>query len=128
METTDQPRKLRRSQEDHRIAGVCGGLAEHYDVDAGWIRFGFFVASWIFGIGLVAYAVLWVTLPEAADEGAQSDTVLLTGNPRMVAGIALVCVGLLLLVGKMASWLGIQLLTAAVAIGIGVFLLLRRDR
>ena len=127
VETTEQPRRLRRSFDDRRIAGVCGGLAEHFDVDAGFIRFGFLVASLIFGVGLVAYAVLWVTLPEPRGEGGP-DQVLLTGNPRMVAGIALVCVGLLLLVGKVASWLGIQVLTALIAVGVGAFLLMRRDR
>ena len=37
-----QRRKLYRSRTDRKVAGVCGGMAEHFDLDAMQLR-AFFV-------------------------------------------------------------------------------------
>jgi phage shock protein PspC (stress-responsive transcriptional regulator) len=55
--------QLTRSESDKRIAGVCGGLAEYFDVDPTLIRI-LFVASIFFGgLGILLYIVLWIVLP-----------------------------------------------------------------
>jgi phage shock protein C len=36
--------KLQRSITDKRIAGVCGGIAKTYDMDASLVRLGFVIA------------------------------------------------------------------------------------
>ena len=62
-------RRLRRSTTDVKIAGVCGGLAEYFDVDATLVRLVWAVLA-IFpgGIigGLVAYLVAWLVIPRAS--------------------------------------------------------------
>ena len=58
-------KKLYRSRKDRMIAGVCGGIAEHLDVDSVWIRVGAIlltIAS--VGLGLVAYLLFWILVPE----------------------------------------------------------------
>jgi phage shock protein PspC (stress-responsive transcriptional regulator) len=60
-------RRLMRSAVDAKIAGVCGGLAEYFEVDATPIRVLWVVASLVPPIlvgGLVAYVAAWLILPK----------------------------------------------------------------
>ena len=58
-------RQLTRSQTNRRIAGVCGGIAEYFDIDPTLVRVAFVVAALVGGPGLLLYLVLWVVLPKA---------------------------------------------------------------
>src|SRR5947207_2487651 len=65
--TTSHPR-LVRSQTDRRIAGVCGGLADYFDVDPTIVRLAWVVLSIVAGavvFGVIAYAVAWFIIPPA---------------------------------------------------------------
>lgn len=58
-------RRLTRSRRDRLIGGVCGGLAEYFQVDPMWVRVGCVVLALIsFGVGAVLYVVAWFALPE----------------------------------------------------------------
>jgi phage shock protein C len=63
----DTVRNLRKSATDKKIAGVCGGLGEHTPMPAWLWRACFLILVFVWGIGLVAYIVLWICMP-AADE------------------------------------------------------------
>jgi phage shock protein C len=56
--------QLTRSRTDKKIAGVCGGIAAHYGLDPTLVRVAFVIGALFSGIGLVAYIVLWIGLPE----------------------------------------------------------------
>jgi phage shock protein C len=60
------PRRLARSTTDRMWAGVCGGLAEYFDVDATLMRI-IWVAVTIFthGLGVPVYILLWLVMPRA---------------------------------------------------------------
>ena len=57
-------KKFYLSSTDKKIAGVCGGLAEYFEVDALIIRVMFIAAILEFGTGLLAYFVLWILAPK----------------------------------------------------------------
>lgn len=59
-------KRLYKSRKDKKIAGVCGGLAEYFGVDATLIRLIFLVTA-IAGMGssVAIYLVLAVLLPKA---------------------------------------------------------------
>jgi phage shock protein PspC (stress-responsive transcriptional regulator) len=64
---TPRPR-LTRSATDSKIAGVCGGLAEYFDVDVTPIRVLWIVLSIMPGAvigGLVVYLIAWILIPKA---------------------------------------------------------------
>ena len=42
------------SVTDKKIGGVCGGLAEYFEIDPLLVRVGFLVAFFGFGFGLMA--------------------------------------------------------------------------
>ena len=62
------PQRLYRSANDRKIGGVCGGLAEYFEVDPTIIRV-LFALGLITGVGFVAYLVAWIVIP-LAPEGA----------------------------------------------------------
>jgi phage shock protein PspC (stress-responsive transcriptional regulator) len=57
-------RKLYRTQ-DALIAGVCGGLAEFFGLDASLVRIATVVLILFFGLSLWVYIILWLIIPKA---------------------------------------------------------------
>jgi phage shock protein PspC (stress-responsive transcriptional regulator) len=63
-------RRLMRSATDAKVAGVCGGLAEYFGVDATPIRLLWVILSILCGAiigGVIAYLVAWVIIPKRSD-------------------------------------------------------------
>ena len=62
--------RLTRSATDKRIAGVCGGLAEYFGVDATPIRLLWLILSSLCGAvvgGVIAYLLAWLIIPRPHD-------------------------------------------------------------
>lgn len=57
-------KKLYRSRNDRMIAGVCGGLADYFNVDSTFIRLAVLFIFLFQGIGLIAYLIAWVVISE----------------------------------------------------------------
>jgi phage shock protein C len=70
---TQVPSRLYRSRSQKMISGVCGGLGEYFDVDPVLIRLLFVVTTFISGIGILAYIVLWIVVPFEGDDGPRFD-------------------------------------------------------
>jgi phage shock protein PspC (stress-responsive transcriptional regulator) len=65
----DGTRPLRRSRTNRQIAGVVGGLAEYFGMDATLLRVVYAVGSIISAAfpGVLVYLLLWVVIPEASE-------------------------------------------------------------
>ncbi len=59
----DPTRKLYRSKTSRQVAGVCGGLAQHFNVDPTLIRVLFVVLAVLGGSGILLYLALWIIVP-----------------------------------------------------------------
>jgi len=55
-------KRLHRSQ-NKMLAGVCGGIAEYFDIDPTLVRVGFALFSLAGGCGLLAYLVAALLMP-----------------------------------------------------------------
>lgn len=56
-------KRLYRSNEQKMLTGVCGGLAEYFDVDVTWVRLIFVAAIFLGGPGILAYLIMSVVVP-----------------------------------------------------------------
>ena len=56
-------KRLYKSNENRIIAGVCGGIAEYFDVDPTLIRLGWVVFCAMGGSGLIAYLIAAILMP-----------------------------------------------------------------
>tara|TARA_Y100000310_G_scaffold314134_1_gene363219 strand:+ start:2204 stop:2407 length:204 start_codon:yes stop_codon:yes gene_type:complete len=58
-------KRLYRSKDDRILGGVCGGVADYVDTDPTLIRLLWALITLVsVGIGLLAYLVAWVIVPE----------------------------------------------------------------
>ena len=60
-----EPKRLYRSRENRVLCGVCGGIAEYFNVDPVLIRLGMvlFICASV-GTGLLAYFIASVIMPD----------------------------------------------------------------
>ncbi len=56
-------KRLYRSQSDRMIAGVCGGLAEYFDIDPTIVRVVAVLSVFVSGVGILAYIILAIVVP-----------------------------------------------------------------
>ena len=59
-------KKLYRSTENRVIAGVCGGIAEYFDIDPTLVRLAWVLFCVLGGSGLLAYIIAAIIIPERA--------------------------------------------------------------
>ena len=57
-------KKLYKSSTDKKLAGVCGGIAEYFNIDATLVRLGWVVFSLLGGSGLLAYIIAAIIMPD----------------------------------------------------------------
>ncbi|WP_305092579.1 PspC domain-containing protein [Prescottella sp. R16] len=66
MTSSESPRPFVRSRNQRMLAGVCGGIAEYFGVDANIVRvlavLGAFAS---FGTVALVYAAAWMLMPDA---------------------------------------------------------------
>lgn len=57
---------LRRSRSDSKIAGVCGGIAQHFGLDPTYVRIAYVLLS-VLSVafpGILVYLLLWWLIPQ----------------------------------------------------------------
>jgi len=57
-------KRLYRSKDNHYIGGVCGGIAEYFNIDPTLVRLGLLVFALMGGSGVLAYIIAWCVIPE----------------------------------------------------------------
>ncbi|HEX6947854.1 MAG TPA: PspC domain-containing protein [Acidimicrobiia bacterium] len=124
--------RLTRSRTDRVIGGVAGGLGKYFGVDPVWFRLGFVVFTLAGGSGILAYLIAWIVIPEETGEETAATAPAKPLGPQgsMIAGMALVAIGLVLLIRQFVPWFS-QLMWPAAIVVAGAALIvmgLRHDR
>ena len=57
-------KRFYRSTTEKKIAGVCGGIADYFDVDVTLVRALLIGLSFLGGWGIIVYLVLWFSAPQ----------------------------------------------------------------
>ncbi|MAF35740.1 hypothetical protein CL622_01315 [archaeon] len=132
-----KPKKLYRSKQDRMIAGVCGGIAEHFNIDTVWVRLAAVLLALVHGVGIILYIIAWIIVPENPNQTAVKGKVInvkiekkkehnYSGKGAVLFGTILVVLGGILLLDKLFSWISFKVLWPVLLIVIGVFFLARR--
>jgi len=149
-------KKLYRSRKDKVIAGVCGGVAEYFNVDPVLVRILWVLAIFVKGLGLVAYVLCWILIPErdwspaeaastgagsrekdggaeggagtsAQGEPASTSTLgLSTSQPQVIIGVILIVLGCIFGLMAFVPFFSSQAFWAIVLIVLGLALIARR--
>lgn len=98
--------RLYRSRTNKKLGGVCAGLADYFDVDVSIVRIVLCLAVIMHGVGILAYIILWIVVPEAdivyaTTSDSRESTVYSDGvqssrtrrNGGFIAGVSLILIG-----------------------------------
>ena len=58
-------KRLVRSTTDRKLAGVCAGIAEYFEIDPTLVRIGWVLFCLLGGSGVLAYILCALIIPEA---------------------------------------------------------------
>ena len=64
LSTPGHAKKLTRSRTDKKIAGVCGGFANYFELDVTLIRIIWLMLVVFGGCGVLGYFIAWIVMPE----------------------------------------------------------------
>ncbi len=124
-------KKLYRSRHDRKIGGVCAGLADYLNVDATIIRLGAVLLVFADGIGLLAYIIAWIIMPERplVIDGEVHTEPPERKDPspigKVLPGLILIIVGLVFLINKFYWWFDFGDLWPVALIVVGLILLIK---
>jgi phage shock protein C len=59
--------KLCKSNSNKMIAGVCGGIAEFFNIDPTIVRLGWVLFSFLMGSGILVYIICAIIIPSNKD-------------------------------------------------------------
>jgi len=141
--------RLMRSETNKMFAGVCGGIATYLGIDAVFVRLAFILLIFASGIGILLYLILMILMPSESNLDSPSSQVIQNnvdrfGNdvssgvdkmrqhpqgPTIAAGL-LILLGLYFLLENVGwlYWFNSQWLWPVAIIGLGLYLLVRRNR
>jgi phage shock protein C len=132
-------KKLYRSRTDSMIAGVCGGLAEYFDIDPTLVRLAAVALTLAGGSGILAYLIFWFVIPqktiESSDTGVNSPAAAVGDDApdgehhtaSIFIGVILVALGFLFLMGNIIkfAWFSFSKLWPLILIAIGALIVVK---
>lgn len=137
-------KKFYRSKKDKMIAGVCGGAAEYFEIDATLVRLAFVLFSLAFGSGVILYIIAAIIVPEKPaemEEDSEDDVEVLDKDGNKVVdhdanqrkskqfiGLALLIVGGFMITQYFVPWFSVKLLWAAGLVLAGLYLFMTQSK
>jgi len=86
---TRTTKRLYRDSSDKFIGGVCSGIAAYLNVDPAIVRILFAIITFGgFGLGFVAYILLWIILPEKDIENYSGKRLYRNPDDKIISGVA----------------------------------------
>jgi len=86
MDLMETKGKLYKSQQDKALFGVCGGIAEYFNVDSLVVRLLFVLFTLVYGAGLLFYLVAALLIPSAPVSAGVRQTVQPVAEPSVENG------------------------------------------
>jgi phage shock protein C len=134
-------KRLYRSNKERMMGGVCGGIAEYFDIDPVLVRILFIVAVFAGGSGILAYIICWIIVPERPYAAPADPVANPAGTPdvtqparqngghrgSMTAGIVLIVIGGLFLADNFLPHFHFGDFWPLILIALGAGLLLRQQ-
>ncbi|HTY09786.1 MAG TPA: PspC domain-containing protein [Bacteroidota bacterium] len=101
-----EPKRLFKSRTNKIIAGVCGGLAEYFDVDPVIMRVLFVLLAFFGGSGFILYIACAIIMPKQMIDiaGMQAPIQSRSTNARKLFGIALIVGGAIVLFSNLGMF------------------------
>ena len=137
-------KKLYRSRDDAMIGGVCGGLADYFNIDSSLVRLAAILLVFAAGLSIWVYIIAWIIVPQksltgdsslstpeyngpaaGAEEGQTPDES--ADKSKFIIGIILIVLGFIFLLHtfNIFVWFSFFKLWPVAIIAIGLVILLK---
>jgi phage shock protein C len=94
-------KRLYKSRTDRMVNGICGGIAEYYEVDATLVRLAFIFLLFMGGLGFFLYVIAMIIVPSNPGPAEPSTATRPSpGDSSRGWGIVLIAIGGLLFLGN----------------------------
>lgn len=135
-------KQLYRSSSNKVIGGVCAGIAEYFDIDPTIVRL-ICVLALFAGIGILAYLICWVVIPEKstspfdtyqdASAGSESHDIQKSAAHNRdkgikIMGAALIIIGAFFLFDRVFHWFDFSIVFPIALIAVGIYVLFTKEK
>ncbi len=146
-------KRLYRSRKDKVISGVCGGIAEYFDIDSTIIRLVWVILVFLAGTGIVAYIIAAIIVPEEPeyvnyskkdekpeeyeasqieyeDENKEKKTEEVfkkNKKNRNAIGIILIILGIFFFARRMFYWIDFAYIWPLMLVAVGLYFIMKKD-
>jgi phage shock protein C len=128
-------RKLYRSQANRMIGGVCGGMAEYFNIDPNLMRLLWVVLAFLGGSGLILYLASLIIIPNNPDQTPPENKESIIKDKPLFWGSLLIVIGIFLLMRQLGIFYSFrfwrlpwQSIWAIILIAVGAGLLLYKSK
>ena len=97
-------KKLYRSQSNRMIGGVCGGLAEYFNIDPTLVRLVWAAMVFFGGFGVLVYIASLIIIPVNPDQSPAEPSQKLIRDKNLFWGSLLIIVGIFLVLRQMGMF------------------------
>ena len=63
----NKPKRIYKIEEGKKVSGVCGGIAEYFNIDPVIVRVVWGLAACFWGMGLILYIVCAIAFPKKSE-------------------------------------------------------------
>jgi phage shock protein PspC (stress-responsive transcriptional regulator) len=119
---TRTSRRLVRRSHDRLITGVCGGIADHFDIDPVIVRIAVVALTVFGGAGVLLYIAATLLIPEEGHRTSIGERMVRERRWARIGGFVLIAIALSS-IARPVFWFGGHVLFAVALIGIGAYLL-----
>ena len=116
---------LVRLRSGRLLAGVAGGTAAHLRLDPLVVRAAFVLLA-VTGIGVIAYGLLWFTMPVASADADAPTVQRAPLSRKQLLGLILLAIAAFALVGQLSTWSSSDILLPLVVVAIGLAVIWRQ--
>ncbi len=135
-------KRLYRSRTDKVFGGVCGGLADYFNIDVVIVRIIFVASALVWGLSFILYLVLWIAVPpepvksdvssevtmgSAEEEKTRKERVKSKRSREMFA-MVLIVLGIFITFDNVFVWFTSRLYFPIILILIGLLILIYSSR
>lgn len=134
-------KRLYRSRNQVILGGVCGGIAEYFDIDVTIVRLIWALIALVGGSGVLLYIIAWIVVPENpyqlknydyngenANVDKEHERPKISSNRKSseVFGWILIALGLFLLVRIFMPWFDLRIFWPVLLIAFGLLFIFKK--
>ena len=133
--STQKPNKVYRSKSNKIIGGVCGGIAEYFNIDALIVRLFWVFFTLVGGAGIIAYIAALIIMPENPDQEEIKKVKTNGVDGAKLWGSILIIFGIILLIRQTGFFYHFyfwdipwKVLIGSLLVGLGAYIIFRKGK